>query len=302
LGWSGAETVEGFLQLSAACLTTTFVLTQLAGACRRMATCDNRQLQQRLLPQLASGTTLATLGISHLTTSRRHLGRPALAATATGDGFTLDGFSPWVTGGAHVDSLVTGAELSDGRQLLVYIPLSTAGVTVQPPAALVGLSGSMTGMVQFNEVQVDRHWLLGEPIENVMQTGIGATTGGLQTSTLALGLAHAAIDFVCQQSAVRPELGGAADHLQSEWDENVATLRALAAGHDDLGRTAADLRVRSNSLVLRAAQAALVAAKGAGYVRGHPAGRWCQEALFFLVWSCPQPVSAANLCELARIE
>jgi hypothetical protein len=53
--------------------------------------------------------------------------------------------------------------------------------------------------------------------------------------------------------------------------------------------------------VLRATQAALVAAKGAGYVAGHPAGRWCREAMFFLVWSCPQPVLAANLCELAGL-
>jgi hypothetical protein len=56
-----------------------------------------------------------------------------------------------------------------------------------------------------------------------------------------------------------------------------------------------------NSLVLRATQATLAAAKGAGYAAGHPAGRWCREALFFLVWSCPAPVLQANLCELAGI-
>jgi hypothetical protein len=27
-----------------------------------------------------------------------------------------------------------------------------------------------------------------------------------------------------------------------------------------------------------------------------------REALFFLVWSCPQPVMQANLCELAGLE
>ena len=59
------------------------------------------------------------------------------------------------------------------------------------------------------------------------------------------------------------------------------------------------LRARANSLVLRATQAALAATKGAGYVVGHPAGRWCREALFFLVWSCPQPVVQVGLCELA---
>jgi hypothetical protein len=53
--------------------------------------------------------------------------------------------------------------------------------------------------------------------------------------------------------------------------------------------------------VLRATQAALAAAKGAGYVAGHEAGRWCREALFFLVWSCPPQVMEANLCELAGL-
>jgi alkylation response protein AidB-like acyl-CoA dehydrogenase len=56
-----------------------------------------------------------------------------------------------------------------------------------------------------------------------------------------------------------------------------------------------------NDLAMRATQAALATAKGTGYVIGHPAGRWCREALFFLIWSCPQPVMAAHLCELAGI-
>jgi alkylation response protein AidB-like acyl-CoA dehydrogenase len=52
-------------------------------------------------------------------------------------------------------------------------------------------------------------------------------------------------------------------------------------------------------MVLRATQAAMTAAKGAGYVEGHPVGRWCREALFFLVWSCPAPIAQAHLCEFA---
>jgi hypothetical protein len=51
--------------------------------------------------------------------------------------------------------------------------------------------------------------------------------------------------------------------------------------------------------VLRATQAQLAASKGAGFVRGHPAERAVREAMFFLVWSCPQPVLAAALREFA---
>ena len=76
-------------------------------------------------------------------------------------------------------------------------------------------------------------------------------------------------------------------------------LLALVRGESRC--TKESIRQRANTFVLRATQAALSAAKGTGYVAGHPAGRWCREALFFLVWSCPQPVAAANLCELAGI-
>ncbi|MFP6763945.1 MAG: hypothetical protein VB858_10010 [Planctomycetaceae bacterium] len=62
------------------------------------------------------------------------------------------------------------------------------------------------------------------------------------------------------------------------------------------------LRRKSNSLALRSTQAALAASKGAGFVSGHPAARMASEAMFFLVWSCPQPVVLANIRELAGAE
>ncbi len=102
------------------------------------------------------------------------------------------------------------------------------------------------------------------------------------------------------ESARRPELSAAAVELHREHEQLQDDLLAVAEGNQAC--SSEDLRVRANSLVLRCTQAALAAAKGAGYVVGHPAGRWCREALFFLVWSCPQSVMAANLCELAGIE
>jgi hypothetical protein len=88
--------------------------------------------------------------------------------------------------------------------------------------------------------------------------------------------------------------------LRSEHDQLLGDLLAVARGVSACSKES--IRQRANSLVVRASQAALAAAKGSGYVIGHPAGRWCREALFFLVWSCPQPVAAANMCELAGLE
>ncbi len=303
LEWSSREIVQAYLELSSACLTTAFVLTQLTGACRRLAHCQSVQLKSDWLPQMAAGQWFSTLGISHLTTSRRHMGRPALAAVPHEEGFLLNGMSPWVTGAERVDGVIVGAEFDDGRQLLAHLPLDQAGITLERPSSLVALNGSRTGAVRFENVVVPRDWLLSEPQEEVMKSSVGASTGGLQTSTLALGLSRAAIDLIREESNARADLGPVVEQLQVDWGKLVESLLLLAGDSTaDSPCTLGELRIQSNSFVLRATQAALMATKGAGFVADHRAGRWCREALFFLVWSCPQPVASANLCEFARIE
>jgi len=149
-------------------------------------------------------------------------------------------------------------------------------------------------------VTLDRSWLVAGPVENVMASAVGAKAGGLQTTTLAIGLAEAAIQFVSHEAERRPDLLVPAGGLQAEWLELKTDLLSAALGAGNC--TNEDLRARATSLVLRATQAALAAAKGAGFVTGHPAGRWAGEALFYLVWSCPQPVANAMLCEFAGLE
>ncbi len=299
-GWSDADLIRGYLRLSAACLTTAFVITQRTGACQRIAISENDDLKAELLPDLIAGDSFATVGISHLTTSRRHLTKPVLRAEEAAGGFVLDGFSPWVTGATHAQHVVTGATMEDGRQILVALPMDLPGVAVPPAAKLVGLNASQTGPVNLDRVQVDRRWLLAGPVENVMQSGAGARTGGLQTSTLAIGLAAAAVEFIEHEGGKRSDLIEPAETLRRDLVNIQADLLSAAEGEPNCSNES--LRVCANSLALRTSQAALVAAKGAGYIITHPAGRWCREALFFLVWSCPQPVLAANLCELAGIE
>src|SRR3954464_6280306 len=148
-GWNEEQLVRGYLALSAGCVTTAFVLTQRTGACRRIEGCGNETLRQRLLPGLASGQLFATVGISHLTTSRRHLGRPVLTAEAIPGGFRLNGMSPWVTGGAAADYVVLAAVLVEGgevtdKQLLIAAPTDTPGLKVAGGASLIGVSGGAT--------------------------------------------------------------------------------------------------------------------------------------------------------------
>jgi alkylation response protein AidB-like acyl-CoA dehydrogenase len=302
--WSDEDVVRGYLKLSAACLTTTFIITQRTGACRRIEECQNGPLKAKLLPPLASGEIFATVGISHLTTSRRHVREPVLRAKAVRGGFVLDGYSPWVTGALYSDVMVVGATLvKNGNptrlQLLAAVPRKLEGVSTPDAARLVGLSASCTGSVEFQRVFVEDEDVVAGPVEDVMQQGSGAGTGGHETSTLAVGLTAAALAYLADEAEQRSELAGPLAALRKEHASVESDLLAVARGGAPCSKE--QLRQRANSLVLRATQAALSAAKGSGYVVGHPVGRWCREALFFLVWSCPQPVANANLCELAGI-
>lgn len=300
LGWTEEQILDGYLSLSRSCLTTTFILTQWNAACKRIISSENEALKASLLPAMASGTTFATVGISHLTTSRQHLAKPVLAAEPSRHGYVLNGLSPWVTGAAAADVLVLGAVLEDGNQILCAVPKESAGLKANPGAELVALTSSCTDQVDLDGVYIAADHLLAGPTKNVLASSSGGSAGGLQTSTLAVGLALAAAEYLIDQASKRPDLTSVAEKIMADCQELRAVLHALTTGQP-CNSNASDLRQRANSLVLRSTQAALSAAKGAGFVASHSTGRWAREALFFLVWSCPQPVVNANLCELAQL-
>lgn len=295
LGIDGIELLQHYEQLAGACLTTCFILSQRDAAVHRIRDSGNEALCRELLRPVACGGRFTTVGLSQLTTSRQHQ-QPALVARETSTGFVFDGFMPWVTGAAQADHLITGAVLEDGRQILVAMPCDLPGVRVGPPLELMALQGSLTAEVRCDNVTLDRRWLLAGPAEKVMTTGRGGT-GGLSTSCLALGLAGAAIDYLTQEAAARPELTAGARRLEQVRQSLRQEMHRLVR-EGSTAETAAALRGRANTLVLRATQTALTASKGTGFLRNHPAQRWARQALFFLVWSCPRPAAEATLAYL----
>jgi alkylation response protein AidB-like acyl-CoA dehydrogenase len=278
-----------FTSIAEACLTTALAVTQWAAACRIIEGGDSAT-RMVWLPPLGRGETFTTVGISQLTTSRRHLGKAALTAREEADGWRLDGECPWVTGADSVDTIVTGAATDDGGQRFFVVETAATGLTVEPPLDMLALSGSRTSAVRCAGVR---------PVAVITPAkGNGARTGGLATTALAVGATRASVGIVAEEAARRAELVPIVEQLTAEVD-------GLAARLDEAARTGLEqesrdrLRADANGLVVRAAQTALVACKGAGFVRGHLAERLVRESMFFLVWSCPQAVTHAVMCDLA---
>jgi alkylation response protein AidB-like acyl-CoA dehydrogenase len=294
LGLAQAELLEGQVALGAACPTTAFILSQREAALRLLLRFPQGDVAARLLSGLPRGERFSTVGLSQLTTSRQHHRAPALLATPVEGGYRLDGEAPWVTAADHADALVLGANLADGRQALFVVPTDRPGLHVGPPLPLAALAGSRTAAVRCDGVGLPGDCLLAGPGEQVLGPSAG---GGLETSALAVGLGDAATRWLEDEAARRPDLSPVASAFAAERSAVWRQLVGLAGGTPGREEVLA-LRVRATRLALRSTQAALVVAKGAGFVAPHPVQRWARQAMFFLVWSCPRPAAEGLLDDL----
>lgn len=291
-GRSAVELLCGLEEIASACLTTAFALSQREAAIRHLLK-GPHVLRERYLPRLTRGEIYMTVGLSQLTTSRQHQG-PALRATQLPDGrVQLDGEIPWVTGADQAAGIVVGATLPDATQLLLVLPTERLVEQIDPPLPLAALGGSRTCLVHCRHVIIESAEILSGPAESVLGKSGG---GGLETSCLAIGLASAAAGYLRTEVAARPIL----DDMTSRFESTIQSLRLRLhelAEAADPDRTLA-LRTDATWLVLRVTQAALMVAKGVGFVAPHPAQRWARQAQFFLVWSCPRPVAEGVLEKL----
>jgi alkylation response protein AidB-like acyl-CoA dehydrogenase len=238
------------------------------------------------------------VGISQLTTSRQHLGRPILTAKKIDNGWSLHGKCPWVTGADSVNTLVTGAvplnsKESQATPHFFILHMNSSGIKVAPPMDLLALTGSRTSSIELEDVSTEA--------EITPQSEKGPQTGGLGTTALAIGSTRASLAILEQESLRRDAL----KPITSEIEKEVSTIEADLFEATTYGINTRErnlLRQRANTLVTRTSQATLTASKGAGFVKGHPIERLIRESMFFLVWSCPQSVTESLLCDFAGIE
>lgn len=290
--------VRRYGRLAEGSLTAAFILSQHDAAVRRLAPYAARPEVAERLRRIGTGDAFTTVGISQLTTSRRHGAAPLVATERPGGGYRLDGVMPWVTGAERATWIVAGAATPEGKQVLLCVPTDRPGLRVEPAFRLAALQASCTAEVRCEEVEVGGNDLLAGPADDVIAAPGMAGTGGLETSALALGLARAALLALAENLAARGEETEALESLCEQWLTIAAQLQVTAAGVMG-GASAGEVRRRANALVLGATQAALTARKGSGFLMSDPAQRWARQALFFLVWSCPGPVAQASMRDLA---
>jgi hypothetical protein len=268
--------------IASACMSTAFVLSQYRGAIERIAKWGQNST---LYNELYAGKDYATLGISQLSTSLQHR-PPSLTAEKVNKGWLLEGFSPWVTGAHHADFFILGAweqETSElgqiTRKMLFFVHRSLVTISETP---------TLTALTECDTAQVSIHTIVPpSALLHVFDDEPATNTGSLRSVAIALGIVQQSIDLIEIEAHARPVLNTCLEKLKKSRDD---CLHTLSMACDRI-----QLRVRVNQLALHSAQQALVACKGKGFIEGARASTLCRQALFFLVWSCPQEVQYQHL-------
>jgi alkylation response protein AidB-like acyl-CoA dehydrogenase len=288
-------------QIAAASLTLALILSQRDSAVATIVSAEGFALRHRVLSALRDNAVFTTVGIAQLTTSRQG-GRPALLATRAPGGWRLDGLVPWATGAASSEFVVAGAALDDGNQLLFLLPTgkavsdptlardlgSAAGVTADPPLPLVALRASWTGQVRCDGAFIGDALVLRGPEPKVL--GHRQHSLPLGQAFLAMGLCRGGLDLIAgHRSSAAARTFGRLDHQLARLRQQILDLSG--PGREAAAIAAAPrLRGECNDLAIRITHAAVALYKGTALLDTHPAQRLAREAMFLLVWSCPDPV------------
>jgi alkylation response protein AidB-like acyl-CoA dehydrogenase len=284
-------------QLATASVSTALILTQRDAAAGLIEVSADFKERSTVLNRLANNEIWATVGFAQLTTSRQR-GGPAVRAQRVDGGYLVDGTIPWCTGSHQSVFIVAGATLEDRQQILFLLHHGQQGVHLDEPMTLVALTNSKTCSIQLNGVMIGDSWVLRGPMANALAGRRNGLTLG--QTFIATGLTQSALNLIAKHDSDRARLTH--DQFVKQLAEARAEVAELCQPGREADASAANARLRGtcNDLALRVTHTAIALYKGAALLRDHPAQRLAREAMFLLVWSCPDPVIDCTVDLLAR--
>ncbi|AHW64707.1 Acyl-CoA dehydrogenase [Corynebacterium glyciniphilum AJ 3170] len=264
-------------------------------SCFALANYGTPEQQQRWLPEMLSGTQVGAYSLSE---PQAGSDPAATAATARRDGdeYVLNGTKAWVTNAGYADfytvMLRTGGAPGDRRGISCFlVPADTPGLTVDPPEQKMGLTGSPTASLVFEDARIPADRLIGTEGEGLAIALAALDSGRLGISACATGLAQGALDAAVGYAKVRETFDRPIiDHqgvafLLADMEAAVSSSRAtyLAAARirdrgEPFSKEASVAKLVATDNAMRVTTDAVQVLGGAGYTRDFPVERYMREA------------------------
>jgi len=252
----------------------------------------NEDQKQEWLPDLCSGKKLGAFGLTE-PEAGSDAGNTKTTAKLDGDEWVINGSKQFITNsGTDISGCVTiTAVTGKGEISNLIVPNGTPGYTQGEPYRKMGWNASDTRPLTFEDCRVPEANLLGERGEGLRQCLKALDGGRISVSAMGVGLAQGALDEAIAYAKERQAFGGPISRFQAI-QAKIADLSAQIEAARLLVYRAADLKDRGEDFTLTAAQAKLITGRlavrateeavqihgGYGYIEEYPVCRFYRDA------------------------
>jgi alkylation response protein AidB-like acyl-CoA dehydrogenase len=206
----------------------------------------------------------------------------------------INGAKMWCTNASIADFIVTlvrtGPDSGSNSLSMILVPTGTPGLHIAPPEKKMGLKGSPTHAVMYENVHVPAEYLVGKLGQGLQQTLAVLDGGRVGIGALSVGLAQAAYEEALRYAKERQTFGQPIATYQAiQWmlAEAITEIQAArlmvyyAAWTKDqkrpFNKEAAMAKMFASEMAERVCRNAIQVYGGYGYSREYPVERMYRD-------------------------
>ncbi len=262
--------------------------------CFPLVSAGTAEQRERWLPEMLAGGLLGGYCLSESQAGSDAAALRARARRTDDGGYRISGAKTWVTHGGEADYYIVFARTSDEGPHGIscfLVPGDAPGLSVGKPEAKMGLTGSTTATLDFDDVAVEAERRIGAEGEGLPIALRALDSGRLGIAAVAVGLAQASLDHAVAYARERETFGKPIiEHqglafLLADMAAAVESARATtleAARRRDRGlpfsRQASIAKLVATDAAMRVTTDAVQVLGGYGYTKEFPVERHMREA------------------------
>jgi alkylation response protein AidB-like acyl-CoA dehydrogenase len=262
-------------------------------SCFALAEFGGEAQRERWLGDMLGGELLGAYALSELQAGS-DAAALATRAARSGENYVVNGVKAWITHGGQADFYLLFARTSDDprRGLTTFhVPADTEGMSFGAPERKMGLTGSSTTQVIFEDARISAGRLVGDEGDGMRIALSALDSGRLGIAACAVGLGQAALEEAARYAGQRQQFGRPIAEFQglqfllADMAAAVESARATylhAARLKDAGRRfsrqASIAKLVATDAAMKVTTDAVQALGGYGYTRDFPVERYMREA------------------------
>jgi len=290
-------TIADMATVSEECMSTGFMMWAQSVCTWYIENSENQWLKTEILPDMVEGKLFGATALSNPMKYFAGIEELKLSAVEVEDGYIINGTLPWVSNllensSKHFFGSIFTIHNKEGkadRDVMALIPCDLEGLTMKQMVEFVGMEGTGTYALIFDNAFLPKKYLLADPVGPYLQR-IKAGFILLQTG-MAAGVIQGSINEMNKAnltlSDINEFLDDSPEELEEELEDAIELIQALCEEPYTQGaeyiKSVLEARLLGAEICKRAADSVMQHSGAKGYILDAVAHRKQREAYFVII-------------------